>query len=797
MKVSLNWLRELVDGDLDGRGVAERLTMAGLEVESRVGFGVFSGVIVAEVKSTRPHPNASKLTLVEIDAGGELAEVVCGASNVPGPSGLVLWARPGARLPKEGGDLYEITPKAVRGIVSPGMLCAEDELGLGSSHDGILVLDGKDGFQAGDDLARKLGWPDEILEVNVTPNRPDCLGHLGIAREIAALTGLRLRNPERQLPMVGTSPAAPISVKFRNDAGCHRYLALVLEDVAVRPSPLLVRCRLAALGMRSISGIVDATNVAMLEIGQPLHAFDLDRVGGCGIVVRGAETGESLQTLDGELRKLEPGDIVICDATSRPIALAGIMGGADTEVTPSTKRLLLECASFESTRIRRTAKRLGLHSEASHRFERGTDPNALVTSGARCAELLSQLGDARLAGPITDLYPARIEARRLKLDPRRTAQLVGCQISKQEQARLLSGIGLVVHESEGDLVVTVPTFRPDLTREIDLIEEIARLSGYERVPATLPRLSVVHPSTRDVRADAARDVLSALGLIEHIGYSFVSPKGLALFSHGTAIPPLSLQNPLREEQSAMRTTLLYGLLSAVGRNLTRGEHRVRLFEVGRVFWPQEGARLPTERLTVAGALSGPRDGWLKESELVDFFDLKGLIEELFSALGREWSAAPSKIPFLHPGLQAEARSGDTKIGWLGEVHPETRRRLGLEASLLAFELDLEALESPAPVKAAELPRFPAITRDLSFFIDEKIAAATIRQEMEVLRDPLCREIDVLEDYREPGRVPPGKKSMLWSFVYRAADRTLTVEEVKTLHQSFVELLRASLPIELR
>jgi phenylalanyl-tRNA synthetase beta chain len=793
MKISLAWLRQLVDVPLDADDVARRMTLAGFEIEGREKFAAMSGVIVARVVDKRPHPDAAKLTLVDVDDGsGKTTQVVCGAPNVPAAGGLVVWARPGATLPS-GVTLGE---KPVRGIVSPGMLCAEDELGLGTSHAGIVILSPDDGLAPGDDFAAKLGLPDEVWEVNVTPNRPDALGHVGIAREVAALTGGKLKRPTApQLHGAG----APAKVELVDAEGCPRFCAVVVEGVTVRPSPLGVRLRLQALGVRAISNVVDATNLTMLLWGQPVHAYDLDKLAGGGLIVRRAKPNETLVTLDDQTRTLGPDDVAICDANG-PVGIGGVMGGASSEVSDGTKRLLLECAHFSPSRVRRTAKRLGLHTEASHRFERGVDPNGCAEIERHLAATVLDLAGGEIKSALTDVYPRSIAPVTIELRPARTEALLGTPVTRDRQSALLSSIGLdAVDEGAGHIRVTVPTFRPDLSREVDLIEEIARLHGYDQVVPTLPRMDQPPGPMRDLddtRNDAARDALRGIGLDEIVTYGFVGPSSLRAFGTDEA-RWLRVTNPLREEQSVMRTTLLPGVCQALQRNLSRGLEDVRIYEVGGVFTVAAGAKDPSvERWHVAGLLHGSADGWLKPGAPLDFFDAKGAVEQLLEALGHVADYQPSALSWLHPGIQAEVRVGEVVVGHVGQLHPSTARMLALAATPLLFELDLQALPAPVAVKAVELPRFPSVVRDLSFFVDETVTARHMRALFERLRSPLCVDVRVLEEYRGEKR-PAGRKGMLWSFTYRAADRTLTDAEVQKLHDELVEKLGRELPVALR
>jgi phenylalanyl-tRNA synthetase beta chain len=825
VKVSLNWLRELVDLDgLDGAEVARALTRAGVEVEARTRFGDFAGVVVAEVRGKRPHPGAAKLTLVDVWDGATVTQVVCGAPNVPEAGALVLWARPGARLP----DGTVLAPKEVRGVVSPGMLCAEDELGLGESHEGIIVLQKSDGLSAGEDAAAALGLPDEIFELSLTPNRPDCLGHLGVAREVGALTGRSLKprprraTAERQRVDGAASPDGRVVIE--DPAGCPRYTALVLDGVTIAPSPIRVRLRLQALGVRAISNVVDVTNLVMLETGQPIHAFDLDRLAGGRIIVRSAKAGERQKTLDDVERVHAVGDVLICDGNSVPCGIGGVMGGGDSEVRPETKRLLVEAAAFDPTRVRRTAKRLGLHTEAAHRFERGVDPNAPPDASLRCAALVEELAGGRVAGPLVDVVarPEVLAPRTIRLRPERTQALLvgfdrialdgkaieptlGGALAPEAQRRALEALGLSVRGADGSaLEVTVPTFRPDLTREVDLVEEIARLVGYDPIPSTLPPLVAAPrpPEARTRLTEAIRRALVGVGLDETLTYAFVAPQAIAalgLADGDRRSRPRALANPLREELSVLRTALLPGLVGALGRNLSRGVTDVRLFELATVFLPRDGGeapQAPEERTHVAGVLAGTRDGWLRPEGAppVDFYDMKGVVEELAAAVGWSLRFEPAREPYLHPGLQATIVVDGERRGVVGELHPAYRERSGIETVAFAFELELAGLAARPTTKTEPLPRFPAAMRDLSFFVDAAVPADAVRATLVAAGEPLLTDVRVVEDYREAGRVPDGKKGMLWSFTFRSPERTLTDAEVDAAHARLRDRLVSALGI---
>ena len=800
MKVSFNWLRELValKPGVTADSVAQQLTLVGLEVESieRRGRDV-AGVVIAEVRGSRPHPGSDKLTLVRVVAGAQQdeSEVVCGAKNVPGPGGKVAWAPPGATLP--GGRKLE--RKDVRGVSSPGMLSSEVELGISEASDGILIL--SPDAPVGADLAGHIGLLDEVLEVNVTPNRPDALSHAGIAREVAALFGAPWRLPP---PDAVSEMALPqgrgVDVQIRDAAGCPRYSARIVMGLAVGPSPLAMRVRLAACGMRAISNLVDVTNYVMLETGHPLHAFDLDKLRG-GIHIRRANRGERMTTLDGVDRPLQEGDIVIAD-DGGAIALAGVMGGADSEISATTTGVLLETATFDPRSIRRTAKRLGLHSEASHRFERGVDAEGIPHASRRAATMLARAGGGAVAGEGVDRYPQQQETRRVSLSFAGLSRLAGFQIPLAQAAEKLSAIGIASQPDGADrLTATIPSFRPDLSIEQDLIEEVMRLVGYDRAPARLPRASGAPAPSPQAFADRARDQLAALGLAEIVSWGFV-PRGWLAPLGALLDTGLVVKNPISADYELMRTSLLPALLDAARRNVARGVSDVGLFEVGPVVWRAGDAKeAPQEPTYAAAILVGRHAGWLKPGAAVDFFDGKHIAIELLRGLG---IAAPRFVAMregpLHPGAGAtiHVEGHDGAIGLVGEVHPRIRRALGLEQPAVYVEVKLDAVEGRRqPIHSVPPPRFPAVTRDVSFWIDVAATADEQRAVLASAAGPLLRDVAVLEDYRDPKYTPPGKKGMLWSLTYRADDRTLTDAEVDAVHAGVVAALKARPSIVIR
>lgn len=796
MKIVWSWLRELVDIDDALERVADRMTLGGFEVEgiSRLGEDL-AGVVLAEVESSRRHPRADKLTLVTVTDGSAREEVVCGAPNVPAPGHRVLWARPGSRLP--GGR--EIARREIHGVASPGMLCSEVELGIGADADGIVVLPPGEG-RLGEDAADALGLRDVVLDVNVFANRGDCLGHLGIAREVGALYGKTVRLPDTTAPTGDDDVASTVSVAIDDPVGCPRYTARVLSGLRIGPSPRWLRRRLEAVGVRPLSNVVDVSNYVMFELGQPLHAFDLDRVAEGRIVVRRARAGERLRTLDGQERTLVPDDLLICDGRG-PVALAGVMGGLDSEVEAATTRVLLEAAAFDPRTVRRTSKRLGLTSESSLRFERGVDEAGAAFASARAAKLMAELGGGRVHRGVVDVFPRPSRPTVIELRPQRVRDILGVPLATAAIAADLEVLGLGVAEQQDLLVVTCPTWRKDLEREVDLVEEVGRVHGYEAIPPTLPMSQAAPERGADELPEKARDLFAAAGLTEAICYAFTSPARLAAlrFPQGhVAARAVAVRNPMREEQAVMRTSLLANLLTALQRNLAHGETDVRLFEVGSVFLPS-GRVLPDEPTFAAGVVCGERAGWLKPEGPLDFYDAKGVVERLFAGLGRdvEFVPARSEDGFLHPGLAAAVRLGDVHLGVVGEVHPETRDRLDIDRPCFAFELNLSRLPPAEPPAFRPLGRFPAVMRDVSFFLPEPVPAARVAEVVRTNSPKNLVRFRVLEDYREAGRVPPGKKGMLWSFTYQADDRTLTDEEVDAAHEALVAKLLSELRADRR
>lgn len=801
MKISLNWLRELVElpAGADIEAVTWALTDQGLEVEGSEAKGrELTGVLVAEVLDIKPHPNANKLRIVRVRAGQREESVVCGAPNVPPPGNRVCWAPPGARLP--GG--HTLDAREIRGVFSPGMICSEIEMGLSEQTDGILILPPT--AESGVEVAQYLGVVDDVLEVNVTPNRPDALSHLGIARELAAHFGTRLRPID---PPAGSEQAGGITTDVRIDdpVACPRYTASFVAGVTVAPSPVTMRLRLQYCGIRAISNLVDVTNYVLLETGHPLHAFDFDKLVG-PIVVRRARPGETMTTLDGLGRTLLAEDIVITDG-SGPVALAGVMGGNSSEISAFTRNVLLEAGTFEPRSIRRTSRRLGLISEASYRFERGVDANSIPLAARRAAALLGKLGGGHVVAGMVDRFPRPALPAKVKLRTSHLRRVTGVDYSTNFAQDQLARLGIACEKTDDGLVATVPTFRPDLTIEEDLIEEILRMGEYGK-PAHKQRIrsnatSLANP---EAPADRARALLASAGLHEIVSWAFVPRSALATVSadgaHQELADGIAVQNPISADYEVMRTTLLPGLADALKRNLARGVSDAWLFEVGRVVRRSaQASEAPIEKTHAAGLIAGRRAEWLKPGEPVDFYDLKRIVEDLLRGFGLQDAryCAQAGVPFLHPGVSALVTSpAGAELGTLGELHPAIARRLGIEPHAFYFELAIAPLAAAtAPLRAEAPPRFPAVTRDVSFWSDVDLSANAQRAGFLSADEPLLRELAVLEDFRDPKYVPAGKKGMLWTMTYRAADRTLTDAEADAAHARVVKALTALHAIDIR
>jgi phenylalanyl-tRNA synthetase beta chain len=807
MRVSMKWLRELVPVEMSPVQLADRLDLTGTAVEGVETLGAgMAGVVIGQVVTKERHPDAEKLWVTTVDVGGgEPLHIVCGAQNFEAGDKVPV-ATVGTTLPNG----VEIKRAKLRGVVSEGMNCSATELGVGGDASGLLILPAD--APVGRPFAQYWDLADTVLELEVTPNRPDCLSVAGVAREVGAVTGKPASWPGSTPEESGAPAADSVTVTIDDPGLCTRYTARLIRGVKIGPSPDWLVAKVASAGARPISNIVDITNYVMFELGQPLHAFDFATIAPGGrradITVRTAREGEDLTTLDGADRQLAADTLLICDPTG-PIALAGVMGGAATEVTEATVDILLESARFDPASISRTSRRLGLFSEASQRFERGVDPNGCAAACDRAAQLIAELGGGTVAPGIVDTYPAVVAPRELTLRMTRVNDLLGCDLDVGTVSGILTRLGLAVTELPGEegatLSVTVPTFRPDLEREIDLIEEVVRVYGMEHVPSTLPggRGRIGGLSLEQTRRARIGSALRAAGLNEAITWSFGDPTDADRlgWEFGPGELSVELLNPMSEDQALMRFSTLPGLLRAVANNQRRGVVDVHLYEIGEVWWTAEGRKLPKEREVVSGALAGSwdRPGWHDPEPPLDFFDGKGAIASLMEAMGIErWRVRAAERPWLQPGRSAEVLVGGDVVGWLGEVHPRVLDSYEAAGPVTVFELF-----APPIIKAArevhafqDIPRVPAIKVDMALVVAEDVTAERVEQAITSAGGKLLESVRLFDVYRGKG-VADGKKSLAFSLTYRAEDRTLTDEEVADAHAKVVRKVTGAVGGELR
>jgi phenylalanyl-tRNA synthetase beta chain len=821
MRVPIGWLSTFCNPGIEPQALGERLSMSGTEVERLRELGVAStdGFVVGRVLSAEPHPDADRLRVCSVDAGeGEPRTIVCGAPNVAGGQTVAV-ALPGAVMP----DGTKLRKAKLRGIESAGMILSEAEMELGTDGDGIAVLEGVEAA-AGAPLSDVLPIAEQVLELEITPNRPDCLGIYGVAREVHAFSGADLANPPWATdaePAGGDDVSELSSVRVEVPDLCPRFTARAFVDVVVGPSPLWLQARLIAAGQRPINNVVDITNYVMLLTGQPLHAFDLDRVPGGEVIVRAAGAGERMTTLDGVERTLDAESVVVCDRNG-PTGIAGIMGGQVSEVSATTSRVLLEAATWDGTHILRTSNLLSLRSEASTRFEKQLHPELTIRAQRAASKLMVELCGARLVpGTIdVDARDPRMDPFGLTLRTGRSDSVLGMRIAPELARGYLGRLGFDVRpggSDESEITVGVPPDRHfDVTREVDLIEEVARIHGLdEHLPATLPGPggTIGRLQRHQQLLRRLEDLLRDAGLDEAISWSFVDPDRGGIEGLGDT-DPVRVHNPLSADQSVMRTDLIGGLLAVAAHNLARGTDRLAIFESGRVYLPQAP---PTEGEAPGGRFAGTRpspitephrvaavligdlgaDGWRSDSRPADFYDVKGLIELLCEALGVEVDFEPATRPFLHPARAAAVRLAGDEAGWAGELHPSLLA--GLDAtSGVAFEIDAEPLLAAA-IAGAELyedvTTHPAIAEDIAVIADRESPAERIRATVIGAGGELLRAATIFDVY-EGEQVPAGKRSLALRLEFQAADRTLTDAEVADARAAIVTAL-ASIGAELR
>ena len=816
MNVTLNWLKNYIDFEFSPSELADRLTMLGVEVESIKQLGAeLEGVVVGSVTSIRPHPNADKLVLCQVDIGEtEGLQIVCGAPNVR-EGMLAPVATIGATLPIG----LTIKRAKLRGETSHGMLCSEKELGLSEDAAGLMEL--PTDLSVGTSISEALGLDDVVFELEITPNRPDCLSLIGVAREIRAETGNPLKLPQVDFNEDETDIREITSVTIEAPDLCPRYAARVIRGVKVGQSPAWLQQRLESVGVGVINNIVDITNFVLMEYGQPLHAFDYHKLAENRIVVRRAAGGENLTTLDEIDRELTSDMLVIADA-EKPVALAGVMGGYDSEITETTADVLLESAYFNPSSIRATAKALGISTEASYRFERGADPGAVLAALDRAAQLIAELAGGSICKGVVDVYPGQHPLTEIQLRAERVNFILGTAIEATEMAQILSDLGFDVEavstenrqadeetsplregEETSPLRVTVPTFRSDITREIDLIEEIARVYGYDNIPTTLPKGDIPVPApnlSAEVRKHIKHFLLAA-GMMEAINYSFCDPKCFDKIRFTVDDPRrdvLKLQNPLSPEMSVLRTTLLPSLLENAQHNRNHQIDTIALFEIGSVFI-RNGAEKEPERVT--GILAGQVGEGVYSNPYrePDFYDIKGLVERILEVCGIvDYTLEKTDAPTFHPGRNAAVLSSNKQIGIFGEAHPEVLENYDLPYKAYLFDFDMEALvDATIFAKRFEpIPVYPKVERDLAIVVDKEVLSDMPTGLIYATGGELVESVRLFDVY-EGEQVPEGKKSLAYAITYHSATETLTDKAVNALHDKVVKRLNQELGAELR
>jgi phenylalanyl-tRNA synthetase beta chain len=802
MRVSLKWLADYVDLPLPAKELAHRLTMSGTEVDAILSTGgEWDLISVGQVVAVERHPNADRLTLTTVNLGGsERMTVVCGAPNVA-VGQKVAFARTGARLiDGHTGEPSLLRAARIRGVESAGMVCSEKELGLSDYHEGILVL--PEDAPVGTPLAEYLG--DTILDLNITPNRPDCLSVLGVAREVAALTGGSVREPPHTYPEEGPPIQERVSVEIADPDLCYRYVATLVDGVQVGPSPTWMQRRIVAAGMRPINNIVDITNYVMMELGQPLHAFDFDRIGGGKIIVRRARPGEPLITLDGVERRLEPEMLVIADA-AEAVALAGVMGGAESEVSDATTSVLLEAANFNNISIRRTSNALKMKSEASSRFDKGLSPELAAFAARRATRLIVELAGGRAAHGIMDVYPGKAPETRIEVRRSRIQQVLGIDPPTSHVRSVLTSLGFGCRWQPPDTYqVRVPYWRTDVRIPDDVVEEVGRIIGYDEIPVGLVRGAIPPAPPQALRElrEQVRDALAAAGMQEVITYSLTTLEAIQRVAPPetlAASPPLHVANPMSSEYEWLRPTLRASLLRTLAANQRQREGTLALYEVARVYLSQ-GQELPREPEHAAGVVGGRRlDRWghVTEEEL-DFFDAKGYLEYLFARLGVVPAFEEGEEYALVPGRTARIMLGERAVGVLGQVDPRVAAGFDINGNVFLFELVLDEVLAVLSGRQAHryepVPRFPPVVQDLAVVVDEAVTAAQVQSLIQAAA--LVRRAQLFDVYTgEP--VPAGKKSLAFSVTYQSPDHTLTDEEVARAHRGIVERLKRQLGATLR
>lgn len=794
MKVPMSWLKEYVDIDCLPQQYADAMTMSGSKVEGIENTGEsIENVVVGKILKIDEHPNADKLVVCQVDLGDEQVQIVTGADNIS-EGDYIPVAKSGAKLP--GG--FKIKKTKLRGIESDGMMCSIEELGLSKEdysnapEHGIFILDKE--YPLGTDIRNILGLNENIVEFEITSNRPDCLSVIGLARETAVTFGKELKIPEVQVKEAGENVHDYASVEVLDAELCPRFTARVIKNVKIEPSPSWLQNKLRACGVRAINNIVDITNYVMLEYGQPMHAYDLRQLGGSRLIVRRAKDGEVLQTLDGQERKLDNSMLVIADE-QKPVGVAGVMGGANSEVADDTKTILFESANFLGSSVRLTAKKLGLRTEASARFEKGLDVNNAALALNRACQLIEELGAGEVVTGMIDINNCKVPPLQLPLNPDKINAFLGTDIPKEFMINVLQKLEFGVNSN--NMTVTVPSFRADVESEADLAEEIARIYGYDKIKPTLQSGEATQGGRnfKQTLEDKIKNCLIGQGLSEIMTYSFTSPKifdDLNIPEDSDLRKVVTISNPLGEENSIMRTTTMSGMLEVMGRNYNRRIEKVSLFEIGSIYIPKAIPinELPDEKLMVTIGMYGD----------ADFYDLKGVVEELLYTLGiREYDTTPyADNPSFHPGRTAVISINDKELGILGEIHPDVLENYEIDTRSYVAVLDFNTLMENANMERQyePLPKYPAVTRDIAMLVKDEILVKQIENIIKRCSGKLLEELQLFDVYKGK-QIPEGMKSVAYSITFRAKDRTLTDEDINAVFDKIVDELKTNLGAQLR
>lgn len=787
MKLVFSWLREFVDIDIEPERLAELLTLKGLEVSDcyPVGKGL-DKIIAGRIVDIKRHPKSDRLYVCDVDTGASLIPVVCSAPNLKKDM-ITALALPGTRLPNG----MEIKEVEIRGVKSKGVLLAEDELGLTDDHSGIIELSSN--IAPGTSLTEALSVEDWVLDIELTPNRGDCASVLGIAREVSAITGTPLKMPSIEYKELDEEADQVSSVIINEPEKCRRYSAGIIKDVNIRPSPFWIRYRLYLADIRAINNIVDITNYVMLELGQPLHAFDMDRLKGPKIIVRCAKEGEEFTTLDGVTHKLFPEVLLICDA-ERAVALAGIMGGLNSEIEEDTKNVFLEAAFFDPTTIRRGAKLLGISTEASYRFERGIDIEAVTVALRRAISLMYKLADGKPLKGIIDNYPIPYRPFSITMSVKKANRFLGTSLSKEKIKGYLSALKMEVKDIDEDKIgVIPPSFRMDISREADLFEEIARLDGYENIPVTLP---YIRPSEQEEAQELRfeqdiRNIMVGMGFTEIITYSFISPE----FRNSIGIPGnfVTIINPLTKDQSVMRTSLVPGVLEAIKTNISYNEYNLRLFEIGKVFIKRGEEELPEERSFLCAGVTGLWDikSWYGRERKADFYDVKGAVETLLRSISSkpfsfEKKDAPS---WYEHGEYASVCVNSYVLGHIGKVSSDVLKRLDIEQDVYLLELDLVGLSRyfVEPRRFKAYSRFPAVYRDISIIVKKEVESRRIEQIIKRIGGDILEAVHLFDLY-EGGKLASDEKAFGFRIWFRSMKGTLEKKEVDKIYDEIIKTI---------